>query len=215
MSLTKSQVFYRFLNLCSLFSGFLYANLFFHAGDRYPVNILSAYFFLILLPLMFFILGFVARFRKKTEIFSLYRQFIEKVSNNVDTSLLKSEFHLNGLCFSLGGLASLLLKTLLTDIYFGWNFLFNLSPEFIVFFTDTFSIPWSWIWSGAQPSVELISQTQFTDMNLDFYLDQIQSSRSMEDIGDWRAFFVASYFFYAFVPRVILWGYHFKKRVKI
>ncbi len=213
MQVTKTQIFYRVMNAWFLFSGFLYANLFFHAGDRYPVNILSSYFFLILLPLIFFLSGFLARIRKKREIYALFRKFVEKISTNLDTSLIKSEFHLNGLLFSVGGFFSLILKILLTDIYFGWDFLFNFSPGFIAFFTDLFSLPWSWIWKSAQPSLELISNTQLIEMSSD-YLQKIQSTREKAGIGDWRAFFVASYLFYAFVPRFVLWAYHFRKRIK-
>lgn len=222
MNLSKARIFFILINLWFLFSGFIYANLFFHSGDRYPVNIFSSYFFLIVLPLIFFILGFIANIKKKDGLFRYFEKIIKVIfkffnflSANMTTPFLKSEFYLNGILFSFGGLLALCLKILLTDIYFGWFFPISFSPGFVQFGVDCFIWPWNWIWEGASPQIELISETQFFKLNSDFYFEKIKMTRELSGIGDWRAFFIASYLFYGITPRLILWGINLKQTRKI
>ena len=123
----------------------------------------------------------------------------------VTDELMRKEFLLNGVLFSLGGILAIVLKVFFSDVVFGWSSSVNISVEAIKSIIDLISLPWFWFWDSAVPTLELVKESNYFRVNSKFYLDEIRSMQQIKSLGQWWEFFVASILFYGILPRLISW----------
>ncbi len=182
-------------------------------NGRSPVNIFYVFFFFIFLQFIgsLFLL-FTFGFFNKNPIFIFFKKMFLKLLSMlgvmeelVTDELMRKEFLLNGILFSLGGILAIVLKVFFSDVVFGWSSSVNISVESIKSIIDFISIPWVWFWKSAVPSFDLIKESNYFRVNSKFYLDEIRSMQQIKSLGQWWEFFVASIVFYGILPRLISW----------
>jgi len=98
---------------------------------------------------------------------------------------------LAALAFSISGLSVFFTLLVSSDINFVWRSTL-LSAEFIYSLLNWLATPWEF-WQGAQPSLDLLKQTQ--DSRL------LQDYSNVKDFGQWWQFILAAQVFYAFFLR--------------
>ena len=99
------------------------------------------------------------------------------------------------LSFAAGNLLGFALMLLAMDISFVWRSTL-LEASDLLPVLDFVAMPWSF-WSAAQPSLEMLSQTQ------DFRLQG--SPNDANYVGQWWRFLLAAQLCYSLLPRTLLW----------
>ncbi len=182
-------------------------------NGRSPVNIFYVFFFFIFLQFIgsLFLL-FTFGFFNKNPIFLFFKKIFLKILSSlgvmeelITDELMRKEFLLNGVLFSLGGILAIVLKVFFSDVVFGWSSSVNISVELIKSIIDIISLPWSWFWESAVPSLDLVKESNYFRVNSKFYLDEIRNMQQIKSLGKWWEFFVASIVFYGIIPRFISW----------
>ena len=61
--------------------------------------------------------------------------------------------------FGLGALLSILFHVTVFDLAFGWESTLSVGAEFMCFFVNVISAPWSWFWTASVPSLEQVRES--------------------------------------------------------
>lgn len=102
------------------------------------------------------------------------------------------------LVMGVGLLLAYLILLLFTDLAFGWSSTLIDQPERVARVLQTIAAPWTGIWSGAVPTLELVEATR--------YLRIDPTAGSTQRAGDWWQFLLASLLVYNLLPRLLLTG---------
>ena len=107
-------------------------------------------------------------------------------------------------CFAIGYFIGIVLifLTLLafSDLAFGWSTTLDFGAEYIYTWTQLMSWPWQNFWPGAVPDFNLVVDSQY------FRLDQAAQNISVQKLGDWWPFVLATFLFWGLLPRILLAG---------
>lgn len=102
-------------------------------------------------------------------------------------------------CFNVGLLGATLVKLGGSDVAFGWQSTFQVSPRAVSHLVETIALPWRWIVpsSIAYPGLDAIKGSQIV-------LKDGILSRDTGDLVSWWPFLCFSVLFYGFLPRLVL-----------
>lgn len=106
-----------------------------------------------------------------------------------------------GIFFNLGVLGAMFIKVAITDLAFGWQTTLRVAPESVLYFVEFLALPWSWLFSPpvAHPTLSQIAGSQMILKDGIFHL-------ATGDLVAWWPFIFLAVIFYAFIPRLILFG---------
>ena len=99
--------------------------------------------------------------------------------------------------FGLGALLSILFHVTVFDLAFGWESTLSVGAEFMCFFVNVISSPWSWFWTASVPTLEQVRESRFS------YLAGMEAA-SVNATRSWWPFIVGSLMFYVVIPRLLL-----------
>ena len=99
--------------------------------------------------------------------------------------------------FGLGALLSILFHVTVFDLAFGWESTLSVGAEFVCFFVNVISSPWSWFWTASVPTLEQVRESRFS------YLAGMEAA-SVSATRSWWPFIVGSLVFYVVIPRLLL-----------
>ncbi len=99
--------------------------------------------------------------------------------------------------FGLGALLSILFHVTVFDLAFGWESTLSVGAEFMCFFVNVISSPWSWFWAASVPTLEQVCESRFS------YLAGMEAA-SVNATRSWWPFIVGSLMFYVVIPRLLL-----------
>ncbi len=104
-----------------------------------------------------------------------------------------------GIFFNLGVIGATFLKITTTDVAFGWQSTLQLSSQTISSFLKLFSLPWSWLFPEGVgfPNLEQIEGSRLILKDGIYHL-------ATPDLVSWWPFLLLSVFFYALLPRIVL-----------
>jgi len=102
--------------------------------------------------------------------------------------------------FGLGALLSILFHVTVFDLAFGWESTLSVGAEFMCFFVNVISAPWSWFWTASVPTLEQVRESRFS------YLAGMEAA-SVDATRSWWPFIVGSLVFYVVIPRFLLVAY--------
>ena len=102
--------------------------------------------------------------------------------------------------FGLGALLSILFHVTVFDLAFGWESTLSVGAEFMCFFVNVISAPWSWFWTGSVPTLEQVRESRFS------YLAGMEAA-SVNATRSWWPFIVGNLVFYVVIPRFLLVAY--------
>lgn len=190
-----------------------------YRGD-YPINLLTLFALLLLIPWITYAIGLALRcvarlrlgkrplagFTRRLIMHSIERfadvrwQYASGQQNRISqVAGALSQRMLQGfaVCFYLASIAVGLLWIIFSDLAFGWSSTLEVQAETIHSWTTVLSLPWA-IWlPDAVPSAFLIEQSQFFRI--------ADSPYAVHVLARWWPFVVLSLFFWGLVPRMILW----------
>ncbi len=99
--------------------------------------------------------------------------------------------------FGLGALLSILFHVTVFDLAFGWESTLSVGAEFMCFFVNVISAPWSWFWTASVPTLEQVRESRFS------YLAGMEAA-SVNATRSWWPFIVGNLVFYVVIPRFLL-----------
>ena len=102
--------------------------------------------------------------------------------------------------FGLGALLSILFHVTVFDLAFGWESTLSVGAEFMCFFVNVISAPWSWFWTASVPTLEQVRESRFS------YLAGMEAA-SVNATRSWWPFIVGNLVFYVVIPRFLLVAY--------
>ena len=106
--------------------------------------------------------------------------------------------HLVGVGYFSGALLTMLTLIVFSDLVFGWSTTLEVQAAQLRSLTSTMALPWSWAWPAADPSLELIHNSQY-----------FRAAAAVEDVtalaalGRWWPFLLMSVLVYGWLPRVV------------
>ncbi len=112
------------------------------------------------------------------------------------------------LAFNLGLLARLLQQVVFSDIAFGWGTTLEMAPATFHGVVEVLALPFGWV-ASTTPSAELVEATRFTRMGASF-----ASPAGVQLAGGWWPFLCAITLTYGLLPRLLLWIYAARGRVR-
>ncbi len=184
-------------------------------NGRSPVNVFYLFFFFVLLQMIgTFALFFTFGFFNKNPIFKFLKNIFLRILKSLGVmdeiltdELVRKEFLINGVFFSLGGILAIIIKVFFSDVVFGWSSSVNINSDEIKKAVDVISLPWKYFWNEAVPSLKLIEDSHYFRVNSKFFLEEIRSLQQIKALGQWWQFFVACILFYGILPRLVFWIY--------
>ncbi len=190
---------------------------------RSPVNIFYLFFFFILVQILgTVVLLFTFGFFDKNPLFIFFKNLFLKILSAlgvmkelITDDLIRKEFLINGIAFSVGGIIAIVLKVFFSDIVFGWSSSIEISAIDIKKMISFISFPWSFFWESAVPSLELIEESHYFRVNSKFFLEEIRDLQQIKKLGQWWEFFVACIFFYGILPRLCFYLFEILRPSKV
>ncbi|HIP61895.1 MAG TPA: DUF2868 domain-containing protein [Sulfurovum sp.] len=107
------------------------------------------------------------------------------------------------LLFSIGLLLALLGMVVTKDIAFAWSTTLQVSAEEFHGFLNMLSFAWRDILPSAEPSIELIEQSQYFRLGEKLDSSMVQNASRL---GEWWKFLFCATIFYAIVLRFVMWA---------
>jgi len=113
-----------------------------------------------------------------------------------------------GLSFNIGALATCLYLITFSDLAFAWNTTLEINNKTFHTITRTISAPWSALAPNGVPSLELVEQSRYFQLD-DKYIDS-QADNGIPKaivVGRWWLFLILSLVVYGFIPRAIIYAF--------
>jgi len=98
--------------------------------------------------------------------------------------------------FALGLAGTFFIYLLLSDLAFGWSSTLDVTSKAVHEIVQALSKPWSTLWPGAVPSLELVEQSRF-------FRAENTPSASAETAGHWWRFLLMNLLCYVVAPRIV------------
>jgi len=183
------KLFYKYKSILFIVGGFflgasLSGGLLIYSGKEL-VNVLVYFAFVVAIPALLSIFGFIV-------------YFFFKHSNTKLEALKNSS--LAGVFFSIGALLSLLITISTKDIAFGWATTLNIEPNELKSLLDAIAI-WKPICSNCVPDTNLIELSRYSRLGSGVTKEQISNAQLL---GQWWKFLALSIATYGIALRAIL-----------
>jgi hypothetical protein len=195
-----------------------------YSGER-PVNVLFFMGVVVFLPLITLGLGLFTILKSHKRYSTLVRlspafwlerllallpqyvqTHIERVSWNalLLNWLVIQRAQVLALAFSVGILVALVIVVVTQDIAFSWSTTLQVTAEEFYTFVYTLAFPWREFIDSAVPSLTLVEQSQYFRLG-EGVDDRFASHAAI--LGGWWKFLALATFFYAIMPRLLLYGF--------
>jgi len=154
------------------------------------------------LPVLWWLLGLLLGRTAENSIWakSLISRLSPHTRRDVNTPLLRLTAQAMSQQVSLGfafGLAvTFFLYLVLSDLAFGWSSTLDITSEAVHQIVQVLSKPWSILWPGAVPSLELVEQSRF-------FRTENTPSAIAETAGQWWRFLLMNLLCYVVAPRIV------------
>lgn len=111
--------------------------------------------------------------------------------------------------FNLSAVATALYLIVFSDLAFGWSTTLQTEPGGFYALTSMLALPWSHWFPDAMPSLSLIEATRFFRLQSGSFPNTAPEV-SVDVLGGWWPFLVASMVCYGLFPRLVIWALAFR-----
>ncbi|MDS1308931.1 MULTISPECIES: DUF2868 domain-containing protein [Marinobacter] len=173
--------------------------LFYDGGQRINVTVIVAFVAFQLLLAVLTTVQSLAGWQPWRALLRRFRNHPESpVFTKLQPVLMARAAQLGGVCFSLAGLATLLVMVVLQDLAFGWSTTLETNASRYHSLIAAIATPWAWIWPAAAPDLALVEATRF------FRASAGAAGMEPARWGQWWPFIAMLWTTWALLPRLIL-----------
>lgn len=184
------------------------ASIFFYNGHT-PINALTSFLVIIIIPCIFLFLSIINQFSRKKplifvrSIFNFFLKLFGVLPETLSGDKFFKEFLLNGIVFFFGTFCFLATQVLFNDIVFGWTSSVGLKASNVLFFCDYVSLPWKYFFPEATISGPLVDKSLYFRTSETVFLKEISLGNQIESFSNWWKFFLMSIMTYNILPRIL------------
>lgn len=174
--------------------------LFYDGGQRINVTVIIAFVAFQLLLAILTTVQSIAGWQPWRAVLRRFQSYAKsEVSIKLQPVLMARSAQLGGLCFTLAGLATLMVMVVLQDLAFGWSTTLETDASTYHQIVSIMATPWAWLWPSALPDFSLVEATRFFRANTE------QGNINPEQWGQWWPFIAMLWTTWAMLPRLMLY----------
>jgi len=173
--------------------------LFYDGGQRINITVILAFVLLqLVLALATTLQSLIGWQPWRWLLRRLHRDNANPTRARLQPLLMARAAHTGGTAFAMAGLATLLVMVVVQDLAFGWSTTLDTAAAGYHRLITTVALPWTWLWPGAVPSLDLVEATRF------FRAAPGATDADPARWGQWWPFVVMLWITWTLLPRLVL-----------